>query len=142
MAETPSVNQPASGTYGEQTELDKLKQSLPPGSVGQPPPAQPAAPPLPPMSPEPSVPTPQQTGRPPTGGPVPPGVPAAILGPTARPDVPVSTPLQPGPADPMAGVQTAQQARLSLLYMLSSSPDVSPTTRQWAQHVIDALTRG
>lgn len=128
------VNQPASGTYGAKTSVDQLKKSLPSSGLTPPTPAPPAG-----ISPEPvrveSVPR----GRPP--GPTgPPGMPAALMHPTQRPEVPVNTPLGVGP--PPAPAVTPQQDRLAFLQALASSPRVHPTTREWAETVLEVLTGG
>lgn len=137
MADTPTVNQPASGTYGEQAELEKLKQSLPAGAVGQPP-APTAAPPAP-LSTDTIAPPSTAAGRPPSGAAIPPGISSAIFAPTQHPEVPGNTPLAPTPAGPLAGAQTPAQGRLLILDMLANNPDVSPATREWAQMMVRAL---
>lgn len=133
MADTPAVNQPSSGTYGEKADINRLKASLPAGAVGQPAPA----PAPPPVSPEPIAPPTIQRGRPDTGAAAPPGVPSVLLGPTQQPNVPASTPLATGPATP--GAVAPDQQRLAVLDALAHSPDVSATTREWAKLVIDRL---
>jgi hypothetical protein len=40
---------------------------------------------------------------------------------------------------PAPGAVTPSQSRLALLDQLASSPDVSPATREWANHVLDLL---
>lgn len=133
--DSPSVTQPASGTYGESADLERLKASLPAGSVGGP--AAPA-PKAPPISTEPvTQPQPTPGGRPP-GSPPPPGLPSVLAAPTDRPEVPVSTPL----AMPQMGtpaIADPRQARLAILDALVTNPGVSPETREWAQTVIHVL---
>lgn len=117
-----SVNQPESGTYGEKADMARLSAELPPmnregmaGPTGGPAPM-----------PQPSVAMPGMPGRPVTAHP---GVPSAILGPESV--------AGPGPAP--APVANPQAARLSLLEQLSTSQEVSATTRQWAKTVLEAL---
>tara|TARA_Y100000310_G_scaffold273461_1_gene288936 strand:- start:13070 stop:13513 length:444 start_codon:yes stop_codon:yes gene_type:complete len=127
-----SVNEPASGTYGEKAELDRLRQSLPP--MG--PPAQQGvggAAPVPP----PGAQVPQRPdGRPKNA---PPGVPGGLLAPTSRPGVPLSQPMAPEQQPMPAKRQAADQQRLAILDALSSHPDVSAETREWAKLVVEAL---
>lgn len=131
------MNKPSSGTYGEGAELDRLKQSLPAGAVGQPPAPAPAAPT--PLSPEPlRRADPAAEGRPKTAAAAPPGVPSVLLEPTTRPEVPVTTPLQPM-GSPSPSTASSAQQRLAVLDMLSSSPNVSAATREWAANFRDAL---
>lgn len=110
------MNKPASGTYGEGTELAALQAELPTQ-----PPARPEMQPTPPAT---------------TGGGVSApagGLPRGLMAPTNRPDVPVSTPLAPpAPTDPFAGAVDARQRRLALLSILSESPDSSEEVREWA----------
>lgn len=129
MPDTPNVGKPASGTYGEGKALDDLKQALPVGAVGNPAP-QPAPPP--PLNADPVRVIPQREGRPPTAAALPPGVPSVLLGPAELPPM-----AGPGMAAP--GAATPDQSRLALLDQLSSSPDVSAATREWAAHVMDLL---
>jgi hypothetical protein len=110
------MNKPASGTYGEKTELAALQAELP--SSGP-------APARPPMSP-----TPPGAGARPTAST---GLPKGLMVPTQRPDVPVSTPLAGPAADPMAGAVDDRQRRLRLLDILSQSPEATPAVRQWAE---------
>lgn len=116
-----SVNQPASGTYGEGAALDRLKASLPAMDPAVPTNAGPA-----PMPPPQAV-LPQSGGRP-TNAPM--GIPGVVLGGGAAPG-PANTPVAPAP--------NPQAARLTLLEGLATSQDVSETTRQWAQAVLEAL---
>jgi hypothetical protein len=128
LAQVPAgggVGKPASGTYGEKAELQRLEAQLP-GS-------------------EPSAPVPQETAPVPgvPSGPAvpapPPGLPRGLTLPTRRPDVPAATPLQGGPVDPYAGAVDARQRRLALLDMLTQHPDVSPELREWAETVKQKL---
>lgn len=131
-----SVAAPASGTYGEKQDLVDLKNELPVGAVGGPPPPSPPTPPSPnPIEPPQAV----TTGRP-AGARPPGGVPSALLHPTTRPDVPVSTPLAPQVGTP--AVADPRQGRLAILDALSTDPNVAPETREWAQSVIEALIGG
>ena len=69
----------------------------------------------------------------------PPGVPQALLGPTQRPNVPLGSPLgQQAPATPPRA-QAADQQRLMILDSLTTHPDVSSETKEWATLVRDAL---
>ncbi len=119
------VNKPASGTYGEKTELANLQAALPQGE---------------PPAPGPTV---QPTPRPAGGGAgptAPAGLPAGLSAPTQRPEVPVGTPLQaPAPTDPYAGAVDERQRRLRLLEMLSQHPQASPELREWADTVMRKL---
>jgi hypothetical protein len=131
-----SVNSPASGTYGEKADLNRLKQSLPPMGPGPGPQG--------PQGPEPlkpgSAPTvPGRMGRP-TQAPA--GVPGAIMHPTDRPDVPVGNPLSAPPqeASPYANDRSQREARITLLLQMAESPQVSAATREWAKIVIEQLT--
>lgn len=129
----PKVNRPASGTYGEKADLDRLKQQLPPMNPQQ----EGGGPAGPAVSP-PTVGLPGQPGRPPGG---PPGVPGGIMAPTSLPNVPLGTPLQQGGA-PAGQSQNAQEARIGLLQQLANSQDVSEETRDWAKAVLALLTSG
>ncbi|HCC99403.1 MAG TPA: hypothetical protein DER64_02655 [Planctomycetaceae bacterium] len=129
-----SVNEPEGGTYGEKAELNRLKASLPPmGAPGQQGGGRTA----------PSLGAPTSAGGGPMGRPknAPPGVPPALLGPTQRPNTPLGTRLQPGqqtpPMPPRA--QAADQQRLMVLDALTTHPDVSAETKEWAALVRDAL---
>ena len=130
-----SVNEPESGTYGEKADLNRLRQSLPP--MGPPPGAPGAAKPIP--TPGPGTSPTSRPGRPPEG---PPGVPAALMAPSSRPGVPLSQPPRPaGPIRPPRA-QAADQQRLMILDALTTHPDVSEETREWAKRVRDALIEG
>lgn len=109
------MNKPASGTYGEKTELAALQQELPVDPAASQPNVRPT--PAPPAGP----------ARPAPAG----GLPKGLLAPTTQPDVPASTPLA-GPVDPFAGAVDARQRRLALLDILSRHPEVSPETREFA----------
>lgn len=134
MADT-SVNRPESGTYGEKADLAQLRQSLPPmgapGAEGTG-----AAPPAPtgPAGPGPGARRPPQSGQ---GG-----IPAALLAPTDRPDVPLGQPLAPGGVQMPPRAQAADQQRLAILDALTTHPDVSEETRDWAKLVRDSLIEG
>lgn len=126
-ASAVNVGQPASGTYGEKTDLANLQKSLP-ASPGGPEAQQPPGP----MSPSPvNAPTPQREGRPPTGAALPPGIPSPILAPTDMPHVPVSTPLSQ--ATDLGASPTGAQQRLAILDALTQDPNVSKETKEWAQ---------
>lgn len=134
----PSVSQPSSGTYGEQSSLDALKKSLPVGNVGNPGTPKPQAPPI---SQQGTTAPPSPQGRPPTGAAVPPGLPGVLAGPTQQPQTPVNTPLQPGQSGAPQPSGNPQQDRMSLLYMLQTHPGVSQDTKQWATNLLNILTR-
>lgn len=120
------MNKPASGTYGEKTELADLQRQLPSSDAPAPP-----------------GPSPVPTG-PPSGRPAPaepPGMPRGLTMPTQRPDTPVSTPLE-GPApDPMAGAVDARQRRLRYLDLLEQNAE-SAEVREWASIVKQKLIAG
>lgn len=133
-----NVNRPDSGVYGEGAALESLKKSLP--TTGATPAAAPAGAPVPSVGTEPVAPVVRNEGRPRTGAAVPPGIPSVLLAPTQQPQIPVGTPLaSAAPAAPGNGASTPSQSRLAMLDMLANSPDVSPTTREWAQNLMDAL---
>ena len=127
-----AVNEPEGGTYGEKAELNRLQAALPP--MGGP--------------------TTQGGGRstpmlggpgPGGGGPLgrpknaPPGVPQSLLAPTQRPNVPLGSPMnRQAPAVPPRA-QAADQQRLMILDSLTTHPDVSSETKEWATLVRDAL---
>lgn len=125
-----NTNKPASGTYGDQKNLDDLAASFPkapsqPGSVSGP-----GAPmPLPPsgggMSTAPS-----------------PGLPPELMGPTTRPNVPVGTPLAAPPINPVQAAATARQKNLAILDALTNDPNVSVATREWARTAMENLIQG
>jgi hypothetical protein len=125
-----SVNKPESGTYGEKAELARLSQSLPPmtgspGVGGAPSPV--------------GGRTAAMPGRP-DGRPknAPPNVPGGMLAPTQRPNVPLDQPLAAQPQMPPRA-DAADQQRLAILDALSTHPDVSTETREWAQMLVEAL---
>ncbi len=122
---SPSVNRPASGTYGEKAAADRLKQQLPAaqpvGDVMGPGPGAAPAPTLP-----------GGGGPPAPMGAQPAGLPRGLLRPSDRPTEPVGAPYG-GPADPYAGAVDARQRRLALLDMLSTHPEASPEVREWAE---------
>jgi len=127
-----SVNKPASGTYGEKADVEALKSSLPPMA---PPGAQGVG-----QGPGPSaLPTrgvPQQEGRPKNG---PSMIPQGIMAGTQRPGVPLSQPMAPGPQPMAPKQQAADQQRLAILDALTTHPEVSEETREWAQLVMESL---
>ena len=131
-----SVNSPASGTYGEKAELNRLKQALPESGARPGPPAPGASP----MT-RPGVSGPDRPEGRPAGPQAPVGVPGVMMHGTDRPDQPLNTPrVQPG--DPMGGAQSADQARLVVLQSLADSDTVSEATREWAEHVLEMLANG
>lgn len=125
------MNKPASGTYGEKVDLERLKQQLP--SSGQPAVAPPGGPR--PMS-QPSGPGPRPIGRPMSG---PPGVPSPLMAPSTT-GTPVGTPLARGGPSGIVSSQQGIQARIAILEQLSSSPEVSSATREWAKLVLEMLS--
>ena len=131
-----SVNSPESGTYGEKADLARLRQALPPmgppGSQGTGGAAPPAG--APPAGLGPGLQRP--TGRP-AGGPT--GVPSGVLAPTQRPGVPLSQPRDPGPPPMPPRAAAADQQRLAILDALTTHPEVSEETREWATLVLEAL---
>lgn len=128
-----SVNKPASGTYGEKAELDRLKQALPTGQTA---PGGPGGP-TPLQGPQPG-PMPQDNGRPPNST-MPPGVPGALGHPTDRPNVPQSQRLQGPGVNPVTQAESARDARVATLMALTQSPSVSDATREWAQMVLEMI---
>jgi hypothetical protein len=121
------VNQPTSGTYGEVTELEKLKTNL----AG-------TAPDRPAVAPTPPAPGPVAG---PGAPPAPPGLPSALLAPTARPDVPVSTPLQAPPVNPVSAAGTPAQQRLAIVDALIEHPEASESVKDWARVLRSKLVR-
>lgn len=121
-----SANSPASGTYGEKAELNRLQQQLPPMNR----PGMGAATGGPAPMPQPDVQVPGRPGGRPVQAPA--GVPDVIFqgGPTQGPAAPMGP--APAPADPRA-------AQLTLLQQLSEAPDVSEETREWARLVLEAI---
>lgn len=120
------VNTPASGTYGEKAELERLKQQLPSAEPVQP------------------VPTSSQAGPVPIGrgrAPAVPsasGLPSGLTSPTRRPDVP-ALPNTPVGQDPYGGAVDARQRRLRVLDAIANSQEVSPETREWAEILVQKL---
>jgi len=125
-----AINKPESGTYGEKAELNRLKQSLPPmDGQGQ----QPQGPA--PMPDRGGATPPRPTGRPVKG---PSDLPSGIMQPAGGdPSRPLSAPAQM-PQRPAA----ADQQRLAILDALSTHPDVSQETREWAELVKEYLISG
>lgn len=133
---TPSVNKPASGTYGDGQRLADLKKQMPSSGTANTPGGNVSAPPMstdPPMvspTPPPGNNSPQQPAT----------VPPVLFGPTGRPNEPVGT----LPADSAFAPEqpfTGPQARMEMLIRLANSPDVSEQTKEWAQLWIRSLTR-
>ncbi len=125
-----SVNKPESGTYGEKADVANLKASLPPmaapeqqGVGGTP-------------GPLPTRGMPQKEGRPAEG---PAMLPQGVMAPTQRPGVPISQPMDQGAAPMPPKQQAADQQRLSILDALTTHPEVSEETREWAKLVMEAL---
>ncbi len=120
-----SVSKPDSGTYGDVTALQDLKKGT---GLGE----------APPGPPGPDVSTmPGSAQIKPSSGPF--GLPSAITAPTQQPDTPVGTPLAAAPVNPVAQAGAPNQQRLAFLDMLARNPDVSDTTREWAQTVMAKL---
>lgn len=122
--QTP-INRPASGTYGEKAALDNLESALPTASSPGPMPG-PAAGPTP-MSPTNPVRSSRESKIP--------GIPAPIMKPASVEPTPAGAMAPPSPVPAMSGAQR----RLQILDMLATSPNVSETTREWAQRVMDIL---
>ena len=118
------VNEPASGTYGEKAELERLKQQLPAAEPVQPSP--PAAGPVPVGR--------RQASAVPSGA----GLPSGLTAPTQRRDVPPLPNAAPA-ADPYGGAVDARQRRLRLLDALSRDQSVGPETREWATILVQKL---
>lgn len=140
IEKTPTANQsvmsPASGTYGEKADLNRLKGQLPPMGPAGGPGSGPVRPePLPKSGAEVPV---RPGGRPMDA---PDGVPGALMGPTNRPEVPVGTPLSRAepPSSAFANARSQRQARVTLLQQLQDSPEVSEATRQWARLVLETM---
>jgi hypothetical protein len=116
------MNKPASGTYGEDVSLERLKAALPESD---------------PEQPEGIEPTPL-AGQ---GSPVPPPdgtLPSELFAPTRRPDTPVSTPLQElGPTAP----GDREEELLQILELISRDPERTAASREWAQMVLDGAIR-
>ena len=121
----PNVMQPASGSYGDTADLNRLKGALdvPSGPGGPPTTA--------PTPPNPGVPTGQGMT------PAPKGVPDSLMAPTSMPDTPQSTPLTNPATAPQAA--TAANRTISILSQLSTSAEVSVETREWAKHNLRVL---
>lgn len=119
------VNTPASGTYGEKAELERLKQQLPAAEPVQPVPSSTQAGPVPAQRQAPAV---------PSGA----GLPSGLTAPTQRPDVP-ALPNTPASVDPYAGAVDARQRRLRLLDAMANSQEVAPETREWAAILVKKL---
>lgn len=124
VGQTP-VNRPGSGTYGEKASLENLQSALPTGDG----PASMPSPGGPPgMAPTNPIRSARESSIP--------GVPAPLMKP-----LPEQTPsgVDMAPATPSPQALTGAQHRLQILDMLSSSPHVSETTREWASRVMDIL---
>lgn len=124
----PNVMEPSSGSYGSKVENDRIKQSLSLPGQGQPGSASTA----------PTPPSPGPVSGAPSQAQPPPGLPGPIMRPSSMPDMPVSTPLSSG-APSLAMTQTAAQKRLAVLDALSTNPNVSEETREWAKDVVEKL---
>ena len=125
-----SVSEPESGTYGEKAELNNLKKQLP--SSGQHPQQSTM-----PTSPAPNGSAPATMGRPASG---PSKLPNAMMAPqegSVNPNVPLTQAQQMPPRPP-----AADQQRLAILDALSTHPEVSEETREWATLVRDYLIAG
>ena len=120
------VNQPASGTQGQISEVERLRSALPstPGSQQQGS-APPAAPPVEPGRAPGAAPTPS--------GPVP-GVPDVLM----RPGQPAA-PTPGGAFAAPAGAVTPEQSRVGYLHALSTDPNVSAETREYAELLLQRL---
>tara|TARA_R100001082_G_C4357232_1_gene157477 strand:+ start:31 stop:462 length:432 start_codon:yes stop_codon:yes gene_type:complete len=128
-----ALNKPTSGTYGEKADLNRLKSALPPMEQQQRPSQQPS-----PMR-SPSGQVPQRPMGRPTNAPL--NLPAGITAPTNRPEVPLNTPLSQGPVMPQRN-PAADKQRLAILEALSTHPEVSQETREWAALVAEYLISG
>lgn len=125
------VNKPASGSYGDKANLDRLAQSFP--KVDAPQSAGPGG-----MAPMPTPPSGGGVSSPPA-----PGLPSGLLAPTTRPDVPVSTPLVSGPPpNPVLSASTSRQRNMAILDALVADPTVSEATREWARINLQNLIQG
>ena len=125
-----SVNKPESGTYGEKAELANLKSALPPMGTPQQQAGMEGPGPLPERG------IPQQQGRPKEG---PAMLPQGAMSPTQRPTVPISQPMAPTQAPLPPKQQAGDQQRLAILDALTTDPEVSEETREWAKLVLEAL---
>ena len=126
VGQTP-INRPASGTYGEKAALENLEAALPAASSSPGPMTGPAQAGPAPMSPTNPVRSSRQSNIP--------GVPAPVMKPSSVEPTPGG--MAP-PAIPNA-TMTGSQRRLQILDMLATSPNVSATTREWAQRVMEIL---
>lgn len=129
-----SVNKPASGTYGEKADRERLRKSLPPMRPQQQAGGGPA-----PMRGMPGR-MPDRAGGRPVSAPG--GVPSAILKPTDQPGTPVNSPRQlpqEGPMSPVATAENIVAARIALLQQLATSNEVSAETREWAKLVLEMM---
>jgi hypothetical protein len=120
------VNEPASGTYGAGADLERIQQRLPGMSGGG---EAPTPAPLPPVG--------SPSGSP--MGPPPPYLAPGLLRPSSRPGVPVGTPLEGPPLNPVAAAGTGMQQRLALAQSLAEDPNVSESTRELAQRIVQLL---
>jgi len=134
MVDEPSVNRPESGAYGEKADVEALEQSLPPMETPpEPPPAQGVAGPPPAGTPVPLAGSQATPGRPPGSTAAPPGVPPALMH-----DAPVGGLVPTDPSGPTQDMAPAHQT-LYILDVLSTSTEVSPETREWAEVVLDLM---
>ncbi len=129
-----ALNKPASGTYGEKADLNRLKQALPPMERGKQGAPQQGSP-----MPSPSGQVPQRPMGRPTNAPS--KAPAGLSAPSGKPNVPLDTSLRQQPSMPPRNSASDQQ-RLAILDALSTHPDVSEETREWASIVKEYLVAG
>jgi len=125
-----SVNKPESGTYGEKADVAALKSALPPMATPEAQGVGGGPGPLPDRG------MPQKEGRP-TEGPA--LLPQGMMAPTQRPGVPLSQAPAPGPAPMPPKQQAGDQQRLAILDALTTHPEVSEETREWAKLVMESL---
>lgn len=128
-----ALNRPTSGTYGEKADLNRLKGALPPMEQRQTPSQQPSS--MPPASGQ----VPQRSMGRPTNAPS--KAPAGLSAPSGKPSVPLDTPLRQQPSMPPRN-SAADKQRLAILDALSTHPDVSEETREWASIVKEYLVAG
>jgi hypothetical protein len=122
---TGRVGQPASGTYGEGAPLADLQRQLPAPTA--PPQGMDAAPsPAGGLMPE-----------PPPGGALPRSLMPGSVAPTTRPSEAPSTPL----TMPTPIAETPSEQQIQRLEAWARDPNVSETTRAWAQSILDSLER-
>ena len=66
-------------------------------------------------------------------------LPQGAMSPTQRPTVPISQPMAPTQAPLPPKQQAGDQQRLAILDALTTHPEVSEETREWAKLVLEAL---